>query len=51
MLHDIKINETNALTVLKPLDINKAAGIDNISPKVLMIRYCPLSLLNQSAIH
>lgn len=44
-LHDIEVTEMEVLTMLNHLDINKTAGIDNISPKVL--RYCALPLLKQ----
>ena len=42
-LHDIKATEIEVLTILNSLDVNKAAGINNISAKVL--RYCALPLL------
>ena len=43
MLHNVEIIELEVLTILNSLNVNKAAGIDNIGPKVL--RYCALSLL------
>ena len=47
ILQDIEVNEMEVLTILNSLDINKATGIDNISPKVL--RYCALPLLKPIA--
>ena len=35
MLHDVEIIESEVLTILNSLEVNKAAGIDNIGPKVL----------------
>ena len=43
ILQDIEVNEMEVLIILNSLDINKATGIDNISPKVLI--YCALPLL------
>ena len=42
-LQDIEVIDTEVLTILTSLDVTKAAGIDNISPKVF--RYCALPLL------
>ena len=42
-LHDVEIIESEVLVILNSLDVNKAAGIDNICPNVF--RYCALSLL------
>ena len=41
-LQDIEINESEVLTILSSLDVNKAPVIDNISPKAY--RYCALLL-------
>jgi len=42
-LHSVEVNESEVLPILYSLDINKAAGIDNIGPRVL--RFCASSLL------
>jgi len=42
-LHNVEVNDSEVLTILYSLDINKAAGIDGIIPKVL--RFCASSLL------
>jgi len=42
-LHNVEVNESEVLTILYSLDINKAAGINGSGPKVL--RFCVLSLL------
>jgi len=42
-LHNVEVNESEVLTILYSLDVNKAAGIDGISLKVL--RFCASPLL------
>jgi len=41
--NDIVITEPNVLDALQLLDVNKACGINSISPKI--VRYCALPLL------
>jgi len=47
-LHNVEVNESEVLTILYSLDFNKAAGIDNIGPKV-SIDIVLYHYLNQSA--
>ena len=42
-LHDIEISTTEVFEILSTLDVNKAPGIDGISPAVL--KYCASPLL------
>ena len=42
-LHDISISTTEIFETLITLDLNKASGIDNISPRVLKFSALPLS--------
>jgi len=42
-IEDIVITEPDVLDILQSLDVNKACGIDSISPKIF--RYCALPLL------
>ena len=42
-LHDIEISTTEVFEILSTLDVNKAPGIDGISPAVL--KYCESPLL------
>ena len=42
-LHEIQFTESDVLAILSTLDVSKACGIDNFSPKIF--RYCVLSLL------
>ena len=43
-IEDIVITEPDVLDILQSLDVNKACGIDSISPKIF--RYCALTYMS-----